>query len=68
MRRFALIATTLAFIVAMTIGTARSSPSAVATQRPQKTSIEEVLRRQDGAIDFLLDRLEGKNDNGRFVR
>ena len=61
MRRFVLIIAAVAFLAAITLGAARTSaPSDQPLARPVKPSIEEVMRQQDGAIDFLLDRIEGK--------
>lgn len=69
MRRFVLIVAAVAFLAAITLGAARSSaPSDMPLARPVKPSIEEVMRQQDGAIDFLLDRIEGKNSHVYVAR
>lgn len=69
MRRIVIGIIAIVCLAALTIGTARSSANVVhPSPCVRDGGWDDRMHRQDGAIDFLLDRIEGKDRGYGFTR
>ena len=68
MRRASLVAVVIATLLILTIGAARTSTPPDIEPHLDRAALNTSMQRVDGAIDYLLDRLEGKSQHGFIVR
>lgn len=68
MKRVALVAGVVATLLILTIGAARTSTPPDIEPHLDRAALNTSMQRVDGAIDYLLDRLEGKTQHGFSTR